>query len=603
MSQNISIYACENSKDFPWLSGKKWEISPRNERIEAAMAQQYGVSPVIAALLVQRGVAVEDVESYLNPTLRELMQDPFQLLDMHKAVDRLCRAIEAKEVIGIFGDYDVDGATSSALLVRYFRDIGIETAVYIPDRQKEGYGPNITGFRELQRQGASLIITVDTGTLAFDVLQQAAEEGMQTIVLDHHQGEPTLPQAIAVVNPNRFDERSDYTNLAAVGVVFLLLVALTKQLREQPLPSQPELASNLPDLRWLLDIVALGTVADVVPLTGLNRAFVVQGLRILAQRRNAGLVALMDIARLDEAPNPYHLGFVLGPRINAGGRVGQSDLGVRLLTTQDSQEAKELAALLDSYNQERRAIESGVVEAAKEQATRQQGAFLIAQGEGWHEGVIGIAAGRLKEQFNQPAAVISWNEQGVGKASARSVKGVDLGQAIIAARQQGLLEAGGGHAMAAGFTVTKQKFDEFANFMHQRLESAVHHYQHDYSHRVDIALPLSAATVPLIQSLEQLGPFGAGNAAPRYVFEGVTLVAVDVLKDIHLRCIFAEDKGKLAATNGRLKAMLFSAVDTQMGQLLLNSVGRQFDVIARLKRESWQGRESVTAMLDDIRRR
>lgn len=588
---SVNTVSSPASTDLRWLSGKRWQLAPVDNRLSQAMTQRYGVSPAVADLLVQRDIPLDDVESYLSPSLRDLMPDPLHLHDMDKAVSRLAHAVSQGETIGIFGDYDVDGATSSALLLHYFRQLGCQACVHIPDRQKEGYGPNMYGFQKLREHGAKLIITVDTGTLAHDTLAEAAQAGFEVIVLDHHQGEPQLPTAHAVVNPNRFDEQSAYGNLAAVGVTFLTLVALQSKLRETH--------SALPDLRWLLDIVALGTVCDVVPLTGLNRAFVTQGLKIMGQRQNPGLAALMDIGRLEEAPNPYHLGFVLGPRINAGGRVGKSDLGVRLLTATSYEEAIPIAEQLDLLNKERQAIESDVVEAAQEQVTHQQGAILLAQGNGWHEGVIGIAAGRLKEKYNQPAAVISWNEEGVGKASARSVKGVDLGQAIIAARQQNLLEAGGGHAMAAGFTVLQSKFDAFADFMQQRLETSVSAYMNDFAHHIDAALPLTAITVDFVTVLEQVGPFGAGNPSPRFLLPQVTLSAVDVLKEKHLRCILSETK-QVGSGSARVKAMGFNMVESELGQKLIHSVGHPFAVIVRLKRDMWQGRESVGVTIEDV---
>ena len=461
-------------------------------------------------LLCQRGVTLAEAEGYLQPTLRDLLPDPHHLLDMRKAAARFAAAIMAGQIIGVFGDYDVDGATSSALILRFCRSLGIATALHIPDRQKEGYGPNITGLRKLHAQGARLIITVDTGTLAFAPLAEATAEGMEILVIDHHQGEPTLPDAHAVVNPNRFDETSAHGHLAAVGVTFLLLVATNAALREAGhFTNRPT-----PDLRHLLDIVALGTVCDVVPLVGLNRAFVLQGLKIMRQRNNAGLAALMDVSRLDQPPGVYHLGYLLGPRINAGGRVGQSDLGTRLLTTEDPDEARHIAEQLEQYNKERKAIEAQVQEQASLQAESQRNApFILVAGDGWHEGVIGIVAGRLKEAHNRPAAVVSFNAQGIGKASARSVKGVDLGQAVIAARQAGLLVAGGGHAMAAGFTVQREKFEDFTAFLTAQLEKAVAAHALQDALHLDAELALSAATLEMAALLEQAGPYGAGNPA------------------------------------------------------------------------------------------
>lgn len=583
----------------PWLSGKRWKLAETDERNVMAMHQQLGLPEVLCRLLVQRGVSIDGAEDYLNPGLKQFLPDPFHLKDMEAAVNRIIQAIHSHETIGIFGDYDVDGATSSALLAHYFRWINIPYAVHIPDRQKEGYGPNMFGFLRLKEQKAKLIITVDTGTLAHHVLAEAAQNRLETIVIDHHQGEPTLPEAVAVVNPNRFDETSQEGHLAAVGVTFLLLVALHKRLKASGYFTPGNQRAE-PDLRWLLDIVALGTVCDVVPLRGVNRAFVSQGLKVLRQRQNIGLAALMDVAGLDEPPTPYHLGFLLGPRINAGGRVGLSDLGVRLLTATHREEALELAKQLDAYNKERKAIESHVLEEATTQAERQQNhPFILAAGEGWHEGVIGIVAGRLKEQFNRPAAVITWKSDGTGKASARSVSGVDLGQAVIAARQQGLLMAGGGHAMAAGFSLKREALDSFQDFLFTQLGPAIRDYQENHLNEVEGSLPCTAMTIELAELLEKAGPYGAGNPTPRLLLPSVRILSADVMGTNHLRLMVADALSIGTGVGPRLKVVAFGIVDTPMGQALLNHRGKHFQLIGKLKKESWQGRESATFMLED----
>lgn len=596
-----------------FLSGKRWHVAAIDEQAVLTLQQKTGLPEVLCRLLVHRGVSWEEAESYLSPSLKNLLPDPFHLKDMDKAVARLSQAISAGETIGVFGDYDVDGATSSALLLHYFRWLGIPAAVHIPDRQKEGYGPNLYGFSQLRQQGARLIITVDTGTLAHEVLAQAAAEGYEVIVIDHHLGEPQLPPALAVVNPNRFDETSPLKQLAAVGVTFMLLIALQRRLREAgyfalgSLPSEQGEAQSggwgaaggkaPPDLRHLLDVVALGTVADVVPLTGLNRAFVVQGLKVLHQRLNPGLAALMDVAGLHEPPAVYHLGFLLGPRINAGGRVGQADLGVRLLTTPCYEEALPLAQQLDQFNLERKAIEQQVLEQAMEQAARQVNQSLImVEAEGWHEGVIGIVAGRIKEQFNRPTAAIAWKE-GKGKASARSVSGVDLGQAIIAARQQGLLLAGGGHAMAAGFTVAEAHHGALQEFLEAQLAEKVTHYQLHHINEVEGQVPVSALTPELAALLEQAGPYGAGNATPRFLLPRVRIVQADILKHKHLRLIAVDTQSFGPAA--RVKVMGFNQAETALGQNLLHHGGRTFSLIGKLKAENWQGRLSATFLLED----
>lgn len=430
-------------------------------RAQLAMAQQHEVSELLAGILVGRKVAVEDVPQHLNPTLRDYMPDPFALIDMDKAVARLMRAIDDHESIVVFGDYDVDGATSTTLLVNYFAQLGIAITPYIPDRMTEGYGPNLAAFNTLIDNGANLIITVDCGTLAHAPIAFAQSQGVDVIVLDHHLSSGDLPNAHAIVNPNRVDETSTLTNLAAVGVTFLTLVALNAKLKAR------EYFRDIapPNLLALLDLVALGTVCDVMTLTGLNRAFVAQGLKVMAQRRNVGLSVLADVARMDETPNVYHLGFLLGPRINAGGRVGKSGLGVELLTSHDAHEAARVAAILDTHNLERQAIEASVSEQAFKAAEIQANLpVIMVAGNGWHQGVIGIVAGRLKERYSRPAIVLSL-DAGVGKASARSVAGADIGAAIHAAIAQGLITTGGGHAMAAGFTADETKLGDLHAFL------------------------------------------------------------------------------------------------------------------------------------------
>jgi single-stranded-DNA-specific exonuclease len=587
-----------------WISGNRWQLKPSDNAYALAVSQRHGLAESIGHLLNQREVPLDKVPDYLSPSLKSLLPEPNHLLGMEEAVAAIKQAIGSGKVIGVFGDYDVDGATSSAILLRYFKACGAQAVVHIPDRQKEGYGPNLHGFAKLREQGAELIITVDTGALAHEVLGQAAEQGYQVIVLDHHQGEPQLPKSVAVVNPNRFDETTDYRYLAAVGVTFLTLVALNRALRDGGYFKE----HKEPDLRQLLDIVALGAVCDVVPLIGLNRAFVKQGLKIMAAKQNLGITALMEVGRVEELPSPYHLGFIIGPRINAGGRVGQADLGVQLLACDDPTKAKEIAEQLDHYNQERRAIEARVQQEATAQAEAQVAAgeqtMLFAVGENWHEGVIGIVAGRIKEKFSLPVAVISINTDkcSVGKASARSVSGVDMGQMVIAARQAGLLEAGGGHAMAAGFSISADKRDEFIAFARDYLKQSVTDYQENYVSEYAAVLPITAATVEFCDQLEAIGPFGAGNAAPRFRFDNLQIVKADIIGKTqeHLRIILAEPSSTIGRTTLSLKSMSFGTAQEPFGQQILNAKGKIVSVIGRLKREEWQGRVSVTLMLEDV---
>ena len=578
-------------------SGLAWVPRHEDARATLAMAQTHGMSELLAGMLIGRGVTVDDASAFLNPTLRDYLPDPFHLKDMARAVARLLRAIERRERITVFGDYDVDGATSTALLHAYFRALGVPLAYYIPDRLKEGYGPTEAAFAAIIDAGAQLIITVDCGTLSHAPIAYAQARGVDVIVLDHHLSSGALPPAHAVVNPNRVDETSPCRQLAAVGVVFLVLVALNKKIKESGIgdgglgieKNSPPSTLNLLNV---LDLVALGTVCDVMPLTGLNRALVTQGLKIIKNRSHTGLAALADCARLQESPTVYHLGFLLGPRINAGGRVGESTLGVRLLTTDQQQERSELAARLEQLNAERQAIEAGITEQALALAQRQLNApvIVVAQ-EGWHAGVIGIVAARLKEQFSRPAAVIAL-EQGVGKGSARSVMGADMGAAIHAAHTQGIITAGGGHAMAAGFTVAAEHVDTLHAFLCQRLEHAVAEYNEARVRKLDGWVSVGAANLALIEEMSAAGPFGIGNPSPRLGIKSARIAHRDVMKDKHIRLNLVDDRG-----SGTLQAVAFSAVGTKLGDWLLNE--KILHLAGELKLNSWQGRVRPQFTIED----
>ena len=573
-------------------SGLSWVLRHENERRVLAMAQIHGISEMLARILVGREVAVEDVPLFLQPTLRASLPDPFHLIDMDKAVARLVKAIGARERMAVFGDYDVDGATSSSLLFDYFSALGRPLDIYIPDRLKEGYGPTITAFDTLINRGATLIITVDCGTLSHDPIAHAAARGVDVIVLDHHLSTGALPPACAIVNPNRVDESSPHRNLAAVGVTFLFLVALTKRMKEEAVNQIPNPQSPIPDLLDFLDRVALGTVCDVMPLTGLNRAFVTQGLKVLRQRHHAGLAALADRARLDETPNVYHLGFLLGPRINAGGRVGEANLGIRLLTSADENERIELAARLDQLNAERQAIEASITEEAMAIAASQANApVIVVTKEGWHAGVIGIVAARLKEQFARPAAVIALEGE-VGKGSARSVVGADIGAAVHAAHTHRLLLAGGGHAMAAGFSLSKSQIPAFQNFLCERLSRAVSEYQEARVKKLDGWVTVGGATFALLEDIERAGPFGVGNSSPRLGLRHVRILHRDVMKEKHIRLTLCDDAG-----SQRLTAVAFHAVGNRLGEWLLTE--RNLHVFGELKRNRWQGRDTVQLIIED----
>jgi single-stranded-DNA-specific exonuclease len=574
------------------LTGRPWILREADDRQVLAMVQKHGLPEMLARILVARGVGLDEVEDFINPSLKALMPDPSHLLDMDAAAARVAQAVMAGERIAIFGDYDVDGATSSALLVHFLRALGTEPLVYIPDRMKEGYGPNAPALLSLKERGASLVITVDCGTLSFEPLEAAHQAGVDVIVVDHHQGEARLPKAYAVVNPNRLDESSPHRHLAAVGVSFLLAVAVNRCLRAQGwFAARPE-----PDLRQWLDIVALGTVCDVVPLVGVNRALVAQGLKVMAGRGNLGIRTMLDMAKIDDRPGVYHAGFVLGPRINAGGRVGKSDLGVRLLTSQDETEAKALAAELEQYNAERKAIEAAVLEEAQAQAERLDEAspILMVSGQGWHPGVIGIVAGRLKERFHKPVAVLGI-EGGIGKASARSVTGFDFGAAVIAARDSGLLLAGGGHAMAAGFTVEEGKIPELTEFLGSRVQAQARDTTAQKRLFLDCMLGISGATAELVEHMEKLGPFGQANPHIRVVIQNVVNLKPDVVGQDHVRTLLVD---KLS--NARLSAISFRSMGTSLGEALLATRGQVLDVAGQLRLQDWNGKQSLSFQIDDI---
>jgi len=573
------------------LGGRCWRARPADDRTAIALSQALEVPDVVGRVLAARGVGVEEGESFLNPRLRDLLPDPGHLRDMEQAAARLVSAIADGQGVAVFGDYDVDGATSTALLQRYFRAVGHDLTVYIPDRQREGYGPNAAALRALRAQGIDLVITVDCGITAFEALQAARDDGLEVIVVDHHQAEPRLPASIAVINPNRLDDDSPHGQLAAVGVTFLLLVALNRALRQAGwFENRAE-----PALMDWLDLVALGTVCDVVPLVGVNRVLVTQGLKVLAQRRNVGLNALADVAGVSVKPTAYHLGFALGPRINAGGRVGEADLGARLLATDDADEARALAAELDRLNRERQAIEALALEEAVEQAEEQQAArapLLFVASQRWHEGVIGIVASRLKDRYRRPALVLAQTD-GRAKGSGRSVPGIDLGAAVTAAKQAGLLVNGGGHAMAAGLTVAADRMAELQQFLSARIGPQLAEQPAVPELVFDGAIAVRAASRELFDTLEAAGPYGAGHPEPRFVLPGVSLLKVDVVGQDHVSFLVAGEDG------GRLRGIAFRAAGSDLGQALLQHGGRRFHLAGHLRADDWQGRRGVQLHLED----
>lgn len=565
---------------------------PVDERKAELIAQRFALPLPVARIIASRGIPVDDVANFINPKLQNLMPDPFCMKDMEKAAKRIAEAIVKKQKVAIIGDYDVDGATSSSVLRLYLESVGIEPEIHIPERD-EGYGPSRQAFDEFAALGAELVITVDCGTTAFDVFDYAGSLNIPVIVLDHHEAEVRLPEVYAVVNPKRLDESDDYPYLkymAAVGVVFCTIVAVNRELRKQGFFAGRE-EPNL--LQWL-DLVALGTVCDVVPLLGLNRAFVRQGLRIMSLRSNTGLRALIDKSGISEAPSAFHLGYVLGPRINACGRVGEASLGNKLLCSRDDFQAGRLADKLNEFNAQRKEIEAYVLLSAIEmlEGTPQEYPIAFAAGKDWHQGVVGIVAGKLKERYNVPAFVMSIEPDEV-KGSARSVPGVDLGALIIAAKEKGLLTKGGGHTMAAGFSLPEDKIEAFRRFAGEYVRQKLGEEDVAPVIEVDSALDLLGANTDFAAALELLEPFGAGNAEPKIVLEHVRVVKPGIVGAGHVRCFLTSGNG------GSLKAMAFKIADTELGKTLLNSQGAAFDIAGVLRRDNWQGRNSVQFIIDD----
>ncbi len=573
------------------ILGQPW----RWRRTSAQMGgENLAPDDLVAQLLLARGVPRDDIERQRAPTLRAFMPDPSLFRDMDAAAARLADAVEAREAVTVFGDYDVDGATSAALLVRLLRALDVPVGAYIPDRLMEGYGPSGAALVRIGAAGSRLVVTVDCGAQAFDAIAEAKAAGVEVIVVDHHQCATTLPQAFAVVNPNRLDEAPDaalHGNLAAVGVAFLLGAALLRTLRTRGFfGSRPE-----PALIDLLDLVALGTVADVARLTGFNRALVTQGLKVMARRGNIGLAALMDAARLTKPPTASDMGFALGPRINAGGRVGKSDLGVRLLTTSDPQEAADIAQELNHLNDERRAIEAAVLDQAIEASIACANApVALVAASGWHPGVIGIVAGRLKERLHRPAIVVALGDDGIGKGSGRSIAGVDLGAAVLAAKETGLLVAGGGHAMAAGLTVAADRIDALGAFLSDRLAADVERASGDKALLIDAVLAPRGISPLWCEAIDSAGPYGAGWPAPRVATGPVRIVEAGIVGTDHLRLIVAGDDG------ARFKAIAFRSAEGLLGQTLLHARGgRKLWLAGRAKRDDWGSRPAAKLHLED----
>ncbi len=578
------------------IGGNLWHITDENVRLSELIAQRYNLPYIMAKIIALRGIEVGEVEYFLLPKISTLMPDPYVLKDMKRASDRIAEAIINKQKIAIIGDYDVDGATSTSVMKLFLRSLGIEPEVHIPDRE-EGYGPSKQAVDNFALSGCDLLLTLDCGTSAFEPLEYAVEKGFDVIVLDHHEAEVKLPKIYAVVNPKRLDESNDYPSLkymAAVGVVFMTVVAVNRTLREKGFYNNK---IKEPDLKKWLDLVALGTVCDVVPLKGINRAYVAQGLKIMAQRGNIGLTTLMDKANLSETPTAFHLGYVLGPRINACGRVGDADMGNQLLCCNNDYQAQLLVDKLNEFNAERKDIENHVLLSAIEQVEGSPQEYPIAfvYGNDWHQGVIGIVAGRLKERYNVPSFVMSIEADEV-KGSARSIPQVDLGALIIAAKEKGILTKGGGHVMAAGFSLEESKIDEFKKFVGEYVLSKTGNEKVTPILEIDSVLDVGGANVELADYLEKLEPYGAGNNEPKLMLKRVNIIKPVLFGTGHIRCVLTSQNG------GNVKAVAFRAGDNQIGYTMLNAKKDYFDVVGVLRHDKWNGRNDVQFIIEDIRK-
>ncbi|WP_428688399.1 single-stranded-DNA-specific exonuclease RecJ [Roseibium sp.] len=588
--RRLVLGVARSANDNAWRE----RLSASEARAAMAISQLHGLPDVLARVMAARGVIPDQAPDFLDPSIKTLMPDPSLLVDMDAAVERAADAVQKRRKIAIFGDYDVDGATSSAIFAKYLQWLGLDPVIHIPDRIIEGYGPNGPAIESLRQGGAELLVTLDCGSTSFEAFETARKLDLDVVVIDHHQVGETLPAVRALVNPNRQDDLSGQGHLAAVGVTFLFLVALNRELRRRGAFE----GGQQPDLMALLDLVALGTVCDVVPLKGLNRAYVTRGLAVMHQRRNYGLTSLSDTARVSGKPTPYHLGFLIGPRINAGGRIGDAALGARLLTTEDPHEARAIAERLDLLNTERQAMEAAMLEQADAEAAlsveARDPAVLLTGSNEWHPGIVGLIASRLKETYRRPAFAISYDEAGKGTGSGRSISGVDLGKAVRQAVEDGLLEKGGGHAMAAGLTVRREKAADLETFFNETLRQDVEAATAHRELKVDAALTATGATLDLMELLEKAGPYGAGHAEPVFAFPAHRISFADVVGKGHVRATLAAGDGST------LKAICFKSEDKPHGRMLLDGRGRSLHVAGSLSVDTWQGTPKVQLRILDV---
>ena len=572
--------------------GKNWISKRYNEDQVNFLKENFDLSEIVSKLIAIRNINIEEVKLFLNPKIKNFLPNPFILKDMEKAADRTVKAIKNNEKIGIFGDYDVDGATSTAILGNYFNQIDRKIEIYIPDRKSEGYGPNKRGFEKLISNGSKLIFTVDCGTSSFDTINFSQSKNTDVLVLDHHQSNLKLPNAFSIVNPNRFDDKSNLNYLCAAGVCFMFLVALNKKLREIDWFKKNNI--DEPNLMNYLDLVSLGTVCDVVPLIGLNRAIVRQGLEVLKNKLNLGLKTLKNVCGIESNITTYHLGYVIGPRINAGGRVGKCSHGANLLLSKDSKETFKIATELESFNEERRLIESNMLKKIKNTISiNSDDPVIVLSGHNWHEGIIGIIASRLKEKYNKPTVIISV-EKGLGRASARSVLGFDIGTVIISAVQNKILKKGGGHKMAGGFTIDENKIEEFKDFLKKKFLKIEKNLNKKNILLFDAKISPSALNESFFSEVNSLSPFGSGNPEPKFVVENLELLKSSVVADKHIRSLLSAPDGSA------IKSIAFNAIKTDLETYLLSKNRKKFNILGKLSLNEWKGQKKVEFIIDDI---
>ena len=581
---NDSLLDVNNS-----YSGNKWSLRSKNEELISSIQKDSKIDYITARIIAGRKIDLADVQDFLNPSLRKLLPDPSSMQDMDKAAKIIFNAIKGNKKITIFADYDVDGATSAAQLVKWARNFEVELEIYVPDRIREGYGPSIEAFNHLKKNGSDLVITVDCGAAAYSALVAAQALDLSIVVIDHHLMDADMPPAEALVNPNRIDDSSKLNYLAAAGVTFMLLVALNREARAQNF-------KNIPDLFDYLDLAALGTICDVVPLKGLNRAIVKQGLKVFSRESNIGLKSLMFETNTKSPITPYHCGFVLGPRINAGGRIGKANIGAELLSTENRQLAIKYAQELDRVNSERRILQDKILDEAllKTLSMHKTNSVLVVSMEGWHPGVIGIVAGRLKERFNKPVIVIGIDENGLGKGSGRSIQGIDLGNEIKKLYEKGLLISGGGHEMACGLTIENKYIKTFHEILERNLSDRINFIRSKFSIKIDALLNISAVNMDLINSINQIGPYGSGNPTPTFAFAELRVAYADRVKGGHIRCNFEDKNGQ------RIKGICFRAEELGFEEILLNERNRYLHIVGTLKENTWNGHTSIDLQVIDV---